>query len=260
MLFFVPFIFVLTAFRQPPLGMAADLGAFGLLMLAGWITREGLVARAAYDARRAARRPAFPRILAGGLATACGLFLGGFRPGESLLNPVIFAVLGFILHTLAFGRDPMRDKGAEGIDPFQQDRVARIVTEGETYLATMTDAIARTGERDLVARVARFQITARDLFRTVEEDPTDLTAARKYMSVYLMGARDATVKFADFWQRTRDAAARADYEALLDDLETNFAARTRTLLLENRSGLDVEIDVLRDRLKRDGLTLTNGGE
>lgn len=259
-LFFVPFAFVLTAFRQPPLGMAVDLAAFGALMLAGWLTREGLVARMAYEARRVARRPAIPRILLGGLATATGLFLGGYAPGGSLLNPAIFAVLGLVLHALAFGRDPMRDKGIDGIDPFQQDRVAKVVAEGEKYLNAMSEAIGRTGDRTLIGRVARFQMAARDLFRTVEEDPGDLTAARRYMSVYLMGARDATVKFADFWMKTRDAKARADYEALLDDLETNFAARSRTLLLENRSGLDVEIEVLRDRLRRDGLTLTNGGE
>jgi hypothetical protein len=46
---------------------------------------------------------------------------------------------------------------------------------------------------------------------------------------------------------------RADYEALLHDLETDFAARTAALLDDNRSDLDVEIAVLRDRLKREGL-------
>ncbi len=47
------------------------------------------------------------------------------------------------------------------------------------------------------------------LFRTVEGDPRDLTAARKYLSVYLMGARDATVKFADLYAQNRNTKARA---------------------------------------------------
>ena len=41
--------------------------------------------------------------------------------------------------------------------------------------------------------------------------------------------------------------------ALLDDLETNFAARTRKSLLDDRSDLTVEIDVLRERLSREGV-------
>ena len=65
--------------------------------------------------------------------------------------------------------------------------------------------------------------------------------------------RDATIKFADLWGRSRDPEARADYEALLDDLETDFAARTTALLDDNRSDLDIEIEVLRDRLKREGV-------
>ena len=102
-------------------------------------------------------------------------------------------------------------------------------------------------------RVEAFQKTARDLFRTVEEDPRDLTGARRYMSVYLRGARDATAKFADIWSRSRDAQARADYAALLDDLEQNFAARTRQMLANDRTDLTVEIEVLRERLRREGV-------
>ncbi|MBN2629156.1 MAG: 5-bromo-4-chloroindolyl phosphate hydrolysis family protein, partial [Rhodobacteraceae bacterium] len=141
------------------------------------------------------------------------------------------------------------DKGAEGIDTFQTDRVARAVDEAEKHLSAMRDAILRAQDRQLEGRVDRFIAAARALFRTVEEDPRDLTAARKYLSVYLMGARDSTVKFADLYARSRDPQARADYLALLDDLETTFADRSRRLLSDNRSDLDVEISVLRDRLK-----------
>jgi hypothetical protein len=38
---------------------------------------------------------------------------------------------------------------------------------------------------------------------------------------------------------------------LLDDLETTFAARTTSLLSDNRSDLDIEIGVLRERLARE---------
>ena len=62
-------------------------------------------------------------------------------------------------------------------------------------------------------------------------------------------------KFADIFSRTRDAQARTDYLALLDDLEKNFAARNRKSLLEDRSDLTIEIDVLRERLSREGVRL-----
>lgn len=251
-LFVAPFPLVIRAFFSDPVGLALNLAAFGVLMLAAWLTREGVLAHEAYDARRVARRPAVPRKLLAAALTGAGLALAGASSG-SLVAPLIFAVLGAGLHVLAFGPDPMTDKAAEGVDEFQAGRVARAVDEAEAHLAGMKDAILRTEDRKLEARVERFQSTAREMFRTVENDPRDLTSARRWLGVYLLGARDATEKFADLYARHRDARARADYLALLDDLEQGFADRTSKMLLDDRSDLDVEIEVLRERLDREGL-------
>ena len=252
LLFAVPLLFAVNAFRGDPRGLIFGLLTCGVLLLAAWLTREGIRAQAAYDARRVARRPALPRKIIASVLTGAGLVLGGMIAQPGLLYPVLFGVLGAALHFGAFGPDPLGDKGMEGMDQFQTDRVARAVTEAEALLAAMQDAILRAGDRSLEARVAKFAAAARVLFRSVEADPGDLTAARKYLSVYLTGARDATVKFADLYAAGRDAKPRADFEALLTDLETNFASRTKALLVNNSTGLDIEIAVLRDRLKLEG--------
>src|SRR5690606_17005081 len=147
---------------------------------------------------------------------------------------------------------PLTDKAPEGVDPFQQDRAARVVEEAESYLTAITEAGRRIGDRAISDRLDRFVAAARAMCRGVEEDPRDITAARKYLGVYLLGARDATRRFADLWTRSRDTQARAEFDALLDDLQTQFAERTRGLLSDDRTDLAVEIEVLRDRLKRDG--------
>ncbi|MFD3191153.1 5-bromo-4-chloroindolyl phosphate hydrolysis family protein [Sedimentitalea sp. HM32M-2] len=252
-LFLPAALLVFLSLNDGALGLALGLTAAAALALAAWLLREGLRAEAAYRIRKVARRPAFPRKMAASLLTGIGVALAAYKTEPGLVAPVIYGAAALALHGLAFGIDPLKDKGMEGVDSFQQDRVARAVGEAETYLAAMTDAIQRAGDRQIEARVERFQTTARDLFRTVEEDPRDLTGARKYLTVYLRGARDATVKFADIYARSRSDAARADYSALLDDLEQNFAARTRKMLLDDHSDLTVEIDVLRERLQREGV-------
>lgn len=250
-LFLSAFLFLFPAFGDGPREMLLGLAAGGLLVLSAWTTREGLRAEAAFNARKVARRPAFPRKMAGAALTGAALAVGGVIGDHGLIYPALFALVGAGLHLLSFGLDPMADKGMEGVDAFQTTRVAKAVEEGEAHLTAMKDAILRAGDRALERRVDRFAAAARTLFRTIEGDPGDLTAARKYLSVYLMGARDATVKFADHYAQTRDAAARTDYEALLTDLETTFAQKTTAFLSNNRSDLDVEIAVLRDRLKLD---------
>jgi hypothetical protein len=255
LIFLISLLFAVKSFFQDPANLLRYLVAFAVLLLATWLTREGIRAEEAYEARRSARRPAFPRKIFGSVLTGLGLGIAAASTGGAVVVPVLIGLAGAVLHFATFGADPMKDKGMEGIDTFQQDRVARIVAEGESYLTEMRAAGAALGDRKLTDRIDRFAAIARTLFRTVEEDPRDLTAARRYLGVYLMGARDATIKFADLWRRDRDATARSDYETLLTDLESNFAQRTQALLSDNRSDLDIEISVLRDRLKREGVVL-----
>ncbi len=249
LLFFAPLIFVVRALQGTPTQTVLGLTAAGLLILAAWLTREGIFAHQAFDARKVARRPAIPRKIFGSVLTGLGLAAGTLMSGQSPLYAVLFGLIGAGLHLFTFGPDPLSHKGLEGIDQFQTDRVARAVDEAEKHLAAMKDAILRAGDRAMEARVDRFATTARSLFRGIEADPGDLTAARKYLSVYLQGARDATAKFADLYAQNRSPKAREDYEALLTDLETTFAQRTTALLQNDHSDLDVEIEVLRERLK-----------
>ncbi|RVV98594.1 hypothetical protein EKE94_06675 [Mesobaculum littorinae] len=243
---------ILSGFWQDPLGLALHLLAGGGLVAAAALTREGLKAEAAYDDRVTAKRPAIPRKIFGAGLSGAALALPGLAdPGFA--DAAIFAVLGAGLHVMAFGADPLRDKTAEGIDDLQSARIARVVDEAEAHLAAMREAIARLGDPELDARVAAFRDTARDMCRQVESDPRELSQARRYLGVYLLGARDASAKFADLYARRPDATARADYLALLDDLERGFDARRERMLLDDRSDLDIEIEVLRDRLGREGV-------
>jgi hypothetical protein len=231
--------------------MAMGLGATALWTLGAWLLRDGLHAEAAFHERRVARRPAIPRKLFAAVLAGVGVGLAAYRNDQNVIASLILVAITVALHLTCFGLDPMTDKGMEGIDTHKQDRVQRAKEGGEAHLNPMQDAILRLRLRPLEARIERFILTARDLFRTVEEDPRDLTSARKYLSVYLQGARDATVAFVDVYQRTTDESAKADYLSLLDDLEQNFAARTQKLLSDDRTDLTIEIDVLRDRLARE---------
>jgi hypothetical protein len=242
---------VLTAFFQPVAAIATDLVGMGALLLSAWMTRQGILAEDAYDERTLARRPAIPRKIfgAGLMGMGTGLLVFG---GHWVLAPaVLIGLIATGLHLAAFGLDPLRDKGLDGLDRPQGDRIARKIDDAEQLLAQLTQAIDRLAEPALQDRVIRFEDTVRALFRHVEADPRDLAPARRYLGVYLQGARDATVQFADLYARNRDPRLRADYLAFLDDLDANFAKRTTALLRDDRTNFDIEIEVLRDRLKQE---------
>lgn len=255
-LLFVPgALLAFLSFGSGPEALALGLGGAATWTLGAWLTREGLKAEAAYHERKVARRPALPRKILGSLLIGGGTVLAGMSHDVGLTGSALYGVIAAALHLTAFGLDPLRNKSLEGVDEFQQDRVARVVDEAEAHLTAMMGAIRRAQDPRLEARVERFQQSVREMLRTVEEDPRDLTASRRFLGVYLMGARDATIKFADIYARDRDVGAKSDYLMLLTDLEENYVAKTRKLLEDSNTDLTVEIDVLRDRLQREGVRL-----
>lgn len=254
-LFLPPLLLAFLSINDGAMGLAVGLAGAALLLLGAWLLREGLNAEAAYLERRVARRPALPRKILAAVLCGMGTAIAAWRVEPGLVAPIIFGLAATALHLAAFGFDPLSDKGMEGIDTFQQDRVAKVVDEAESYLTAMKDAVRRAGDRQVESRVERFQTAVRDMIRTVEEDPRDLTGAKKYLGVYLMGARDAAVKYADITSRAPDRGARSDFMMLLTDLETGFDQKTAKLLSDSNEDLAIEIDVLRERLQREGVHL-----
>ncbi len=235
-------------------GMVYDWGALAFLLLAAWLLRDGLTAEAAYNARKVARPPAFPRKIFASLSTGIGVGLAAYGGAHApLITSLVFAAAAAAAHALSFGIDPLHSKGVAGFDAFETTRVAKAVDRAERLLSETVAASHRFNDRKLEGRIEKLASTARDMFRTVEQDPRDLARARKFLGVYLMGARDATIKFADLYARNRNSSQRADYESLLDDLEKSFTNQREALLLDDRSDLDVEIEVLQDRLKQEGV-------
>ncbi|KQI72099.1 hypothetical protein AN191_08085 [Loktanella sp. 5RATIMAR09] len=259
-LLYVPaIVLAATSLNDGPVTLVTALVGAAVLTLAAWLLQEGLAAEAAYNARKVARRPAMPRKMLATALTGVGVAIAAYTGESGAIGAVLYGIAAAGLHTATFGIDPLTDKRMEGIDSFQQDRVARVVDQAEAHLDVMKRQIETVSDRRLTERVEDFQVIARRMIRTVEEDPRDLTGARKFLGVYLMGARDATLKFVDLYNRNKDAGARGAYEALLDDLEQNFAARTDKMMLDDRSDMDIEINVLRDRLQREGVNLKTKG-
>lgn len=253
LLFAPPALLALFSLGAGPAGLVAGLVGAGALTAAAFLLRDGLRAEAEWRARPIARRPAWPRKMMASALSGAGVALAAWSGDGGVIGAALYGIAAAGLHVAAFGIDPISDKRIEGIDDHQQDRVAKVVDEAESHLVQMREAIAGLRDRRLDEHVAAFQAQAREMIRTVERDPRDLTQARRYLGVYLMGARDASVKFADLWSRNRDSAARAEYESLLTDLDRNFAARTKTMLLSDRTDMEIEIRVLRDRLAREGV-------
>jgi len=229
-----------------------DLAAYVSLLGGAFLLREGLKAEIAFAARTIARPPAFPRKLVAAALAGDGVFLATFFGwGLGLIPSLAFGALATGCHLLAFGLDPMRAKGVRehGADGA---RAAEAVDRAEAHLAAILELAPRLGDREVQSRATALVSEARQMLRMVEQDPRDLDRARRYLSVYLKGAHEATRKYAENHARLNDPKLRSEYLALIDDLEASFGRGRRTLLEDDRTDLEVEIEVLRERLEQEG--------
>ena len=235
----------------PRLGWA--LGGYALIIFGAWLTGQGLKAEAAFAERLIAKPPAFPRKLVGGGLIAVALFeVMMLGIGVGLLPSLFYAALGFGAHAYAFGLDPMKAKGVVSQDGADLSHVIDRLEEAEQVVDATVEAARHLGDRSLETRVDNLAFAARDILREIQSDPRDFRRARKFLSVHLVGLRDATQKYVT--AKNKGAAdMRSEYANLLTDLETSFAKQRETLLTDDRVDLEIEIEVLRDRLKEENL-------
>lgn len=245
-----------------PFRMGLLLLSYASLMLGAWMLREGQKAEAAYAARAIARPPAFPRKIGAAVLSGAGVALAAWLGGEGagvlewggeLIGGVAFGLLTIGAHILAFGVDPLRAKGVgETLGGAELDRVADALERAEGRLAEIERLAHTMRDREIDTRVAKLNATARDMIKMVEKDPRDLGRARRYLGVYLTGAEDATRKYAENRERLADPDLRREYLELLTDLEGSFDRGRQALLVDDRTDLEVEIEVLRERLGQEG--------
>ena len=237
--------------------MLGELGGFAGLMLVGLAAERGAARRGGL--RRPRRRPA-----AGDPAQA--LRRGADRRqrrarracsslGQAPLgarSPSAWSPAAAQL--LAFGLDPMRKKGLEGVDEFATERVARAIDQAEALVRQTADAAKRIGDRRLEGRVERLCDQAREVFRVVEQDPRDLEpgADLPQRLPARPARRDGQVR-RRLEPQPRRRGAHGTTRRCSAISRQSFATHRTHLLEDDRSDLDIEIEVLRERLQQDGL-------
>jgi 5-bromo-4-chloroindolyl phosphate hydrolysis protein len=110
-------------------------------------------------------------------------------------------------------------------------------------------AVPEFGDR--LQRIARI---GRDILGEIERDPRDAARARRFLHVYLDSAERVTLEYARTHRQVRNAPLEENMRQLLVGMEKTFDDQHRKLLEKDVLSLDVEIEVLNARLKRDGVS------
>ena len=237
---------------------------FALAMTAATLIRKGIRLDNEAIRRNLRRRASTVRYRAVGAGLlALGMFLvawfglyTGYGPFGSALFAV--AVLGGCYLYYDFDgpgrKDP--DIAAVGITT---EELVELLDEAEGRIVAIENASRDIANVEFRDRLRRITSGARSILETIERDPVDARRARKFLKVYLDGARQVTEGYA----RTHRAVPAGgddgqtledNFRRVLTTIETVIDEQQQKLLENNLSELDVQIEVLQLQLEKEGVT------
>jgi 5-bromo-4-chloroindolyl phosphate hydrolysis protein len=186
--------------------------------------------------------------------TALGAALAAVAGGHTAASALVFASLGALGHVAFYGRD-LRPPRIHVADVEGVDCAAVTLQLEQAYgrlrgIEGAARAIALPEFRDRLSRITGI---GRSILGEIEQDPREAARARRFLNLYLDGAERVTVDYARTHRHVRNEPLEQNFRQLLVDMETLFAEQHRKLLDHDLLSLDVDIEVLNTRLKREGL-------
>jgi 5-bromo-4-chloroindolyl phosphate hydrolysis protein len=232
--------------------LALTVAALACFWTAGVMTWRGLAAEAQYLRGLRTDLPRLPAKLVGAFLTAAGSAAAATAGGEPALAAAVFGAIGAGGHVCFYGGSlrPRRFAIA-AVDGVDATAVTRQLQEAYQRLRRIQSAARLITVQEFCDRLDRITSIGQSIIAQIERDPRDASRARRFLNLYLDSAERITSEFAVTHRQVRDAALEQNFRQLLIEMESTFSDQRRKLLEHDVLSLDVDIEVLNARLKRD---------
>lgn len=234
--------------------LAAIGGAIAAFAGAGVLTWRGLVAQARFFLGQRLDPPVVPLKSTSAILTALGTGLAAGAGGHGPASIGAFALLSAVGYFCFYGRDPKGKTFAlpavAGVD---RDAVTAQLKQAYGRLQGIEAAARSIAVPEFVERLQRIIDIGKQILAEIERDPRDASRARRFLNLYLDSAERVTSEYARTHRQLRSRPLERNFRQLLIDMEQTFEAQHQKLLEHDELSLDVEIEVLNARLKREGV-------
>jgi hypothetical protein len=229
---------------------------FALFLASAYLTRRGIHALREPSTRRYGARRRFDlplQNLGGGLLAVTTGLTAFFAAGYGAAISVAFAAVAALGFHLLYGfvaPEPKRasfDRTAEAKD------VAAALDEAEQRIMAIEDVSRAIGNAELRGRLERIAGRGRQVLARIAERPQSMRRARKFLTVYLEGTQQVCEGYARTHRAAESRELEQNFRNVLSTIEEVFAEQEKKLLETDLMDLDVQIEVLQQQLKREGI-------
>ncbi len=236
------------------IGIFVNGGGYSLYLLAAILLRRGLRQEADYHERRISRAPKWSfKIYAAILVAVATWLIACFGADYTFPVSVLFGICSMLGMYLTYGFDPRREKMIDGSHGYSAGEVTDTIAAAEQIISQIEQANRRIENTEFNNRIVRICHEARSVLEIIEQDPGDIRRARKFLNVYLDGARRVSEGYANTHERMNSEQLEDNFREILQTIETVFKEQKQKLLENDFFDLDVQMEVLATQLKREGV-------
>lgn len=231
------------------LGIIVNASGFALYVFAAWCLRKGLQAESPIT-----RTPKLPLKMLAAIITALATgMIAWLGAQQTLPVALMFAGGAFLGMYLSYGFDLRQKKKIADAQGYSGDEILRMLEESSLIIRSIEQANDNIRNTELNQRIENICAIADRILAEIESDPRDIRRARKFLNVYLDGAKQVTEGYARTHQQSQSGQLEQNFRNVLETIESVFQEQHQKLLEEDVFDLDVKIEVLTTQLKREGI-------
>jgi hypothetical protein len=229
--------------------------AFGLIVVGAVLNRRGILEEIVARERRFTRSWGLPYKYLAALAVAAGTTLAAYGAvGQNGLVSVAFGLLAVAGFHMAYRLPRPRTVSGATHGAVRDKTLHKALAQAELRILAIEKAAWRIGNRELEQRLHRIAGQGRAVLDQIVARPDERFRARKFLNVYLEGAERVASRYARTHRLARDQELEQNFRNVLSEIETVFGRQLNRLAEHDVFDLDVQIDVLRKQLEREGIT------
>lgn len=232
------------------------IGFVGLLGAAR-LMRRGLHNAHEFDLRLVAKTPPLLKTVAHLLTGLSTFILALLGAGETVAMSGLFGLLAGIGAYFTYGGDRRDQKNVDaglaaraGIDTAT---VIDALNEASAKLTSIETDASGIHSRELTDRLRRIVVSGRRILEQIERDPSDIRQARRFLVTYLEGTQDVVGKYRRQQKDIADTPLGENFRHVLETVERVFNEQELVLKRNQTLDLEVQIDVLKTQMEREGV-------
>jgi 5-bromo-4-chloroindolyl phosphate hydrolysis protein len=234
---------------------AAAAVAFGLIAAGAYFNRRGILEELVAPERRFTRSWAMPHKYVAALAVAAGTVVAAYGAvGQSGLVSAAFGVLALAGFHMAYRLPHPRDAFGVPLKAVDDKTLHKALVQAELRILAIEKSAMRIGNRELEQRLQQIAGQGRAILDQMVARPEERFRARKFLNVYLEGAERVAGRYAKTHRLARGQELEQNFRNVLIEIEKVFGQQLSRLAEHEVFDLDVQIEVLRKQLEREGIT------